>query len=239
MKSARSQTIQKNQTTAQLTYIMKLTKITTFAFAAAVGCFASANAASILVSDDFDPGATAFSGGYNSGFSSPTSTGGPGAGVDPSGLAYLMNGGKATTLISPLQLATGGYDSVTISYAIYIRDAPQTNTLQYSALGNFTDAVDLKLHSNTANTGGVTPTNAPYELLRWYAGQTVTITSGDLGGLSVEFTDTAKIRFKNNNGTNSNWAYLDDIVITADVPEPSTTALLGLGGLALILRRRK
>ncbi len=33
---------------------------------------------------------------------------------------------------------------------------------------------------------------------------------------------------------------IDNIGITADVvPEPSTTALLGLGGLALILRRRK
>ena len=35
-------------------------------------------------------------------------------------------------------------------------------------------------------------------------------------------------------------AFLDDIVITGNVvPEPSTAALLGLGGLALILRRRK
>ncbi len=34
-------------------------------------------------------------------------------------------------------------------------------------------------------------------------------------------------------------AGLDNIRITTAVPEPSSTALLGLGGLALILRRRK
>jgi hypothetical protein len=35
------------------------------------------------------------------------------------------------------------------------------------------------------------------------------------------------------------WSVIDAIAIQAVVPEPSTTALLGLGGLALILRRRK
>ncbi|WP_240610614.1 PEP-CTERM sorting domain-containing protein [Rubritalea profundi] len=39
----------------------------------------------------------------------------------------------------------------------------------------------------------------------------------------------------NSSGTS---AYIDDISLT-QVPEPSSAALLGLGGLALILRRRK
>jgi hypothetical protein len=48
---------------------------------------------------------------------------------------------------------------------------------------------------------------------------------------SIEFTYT---------GNSSNRArYMGVIVDAAAVPEPSTTALLGLGGLALILRRRK
>ena len=41
-----------------------------------------------------------------------------------------------------------------------------------------------------------------------------------------------------NSNTASNIA-MDTVGITATIPEPTTTALLGLGGLALILRRRK
>ena len=38
----------------------------------------------------------------------------------------------------------------------------------------------------------------------------------------------------------TNFSVVDDVSLSVDtVPEPSSTALLGLGGLALILRRRK
>jgi hypothetical protein len=40
-------------------------------------------------------------------------------------------------------------------------------------------------------------------------------------------------------GTKTLNATFDDFSLTGSVSEPSTTALLGLGGLALILRRRK
>lgn len=46
-----------------------------------------------------------------------------------------------------------------------------------------------------------------------------------------------KIRFIGGAGT-TNGILIDDVTI-ASVPEPSSTALIGLGGLALILRRRK
>jgi hypothetical protein len=57
-----------------------------------------------------------------------------------------------------------------------------------------------------------------------------------------EFTATnagATLRFEENS-TNSKGRdpFLDAVSVTA-VPEPSSVALLGLGGLTLILRRRK
>ncbi|WP_435892613.1 PEP-CTERM sorting domain-containing protein [Oceaniferula spumae] len=43
-----------------------------------------------------------------------------------------------------------------------------------------------------------------------------------------------------NNSTSSSATFVDNVVLTGvAVPEPSSAALLGLGGLALILRRRK
>ena len=55
---------------------------------------------------------------------------------------------------------------------------------------------------------------------------TITFTLGDAAG--------------GNNSGASMYTYIDNVVLTGEVvPEPSTTALLGLGGLALILRRRK
>jgi hypothetical protein len=52
-----------------------------------------------------------------------------------------------------------------------------------------------------------------------------------------EFDGVQKIRFDFGNTEASGTGYSEIDVFA--VPEPSTTALLGLGGLALILRRRK
>ena len=73
------------------------------------------------------------------------------------------------------------------------------------------------------------------------------VTLSGLTGLtntSVTFTWTVNYGvtsdFSGGGNHSSRHAFLDDIVITGSVvPEPTTTALLGLGGLALILRRRK
>ena len=59
-------------------------------------------------------------------------------------------------------------------------------------------------------------------------------------GMTFSFTDGASIRFIDDNDSGGGGYHIDNLVIEADiVPEPSSTALLGLGGLMLILRRRK
>jgi hypothetical protein len=72
-------------------------------------------------------------------------------------------------------------------------------------------------------------------------------TSVNLSGITAlqGLTDeTVEFRFLlgDSSGSSSRIHVLDDIVLNGDVtvvPEPSTTALIGLGGIALILRRRK
>ena len=66
-------------------------------------------------------------------------------------------------------------------------------------------------------------------------------TDGSIQLVSHEFTPSVageyEIRLSAPNG-DGNHVFVDNISIE-EVPEPSSTALLGLGGLALILRRRK
>ncbi|MGB1258969.1 MAG: PEP-CTERM sorting domain-containing protein [Akkermansiaceae bacterium] len=58
----------------------------------------------------------------------------------------------------------------------------------------------------------------------------------DLTALSLTTGDQLYLKFSNSEGATQ--AVIDNINVSA-VPEPSSAALLGLGGLALILRRRK
>ena len=65
----------------------------------------------------------------------------------------------------------------------------------------------------------------------------------EVGVDTVAFSAVSNVRyikFSNiTNGGDTNYLAFSEIRFGSVVPEPSTTALLGLGGLALILRRRK
>ena len=90
----------------------------------------------------------------------------------------------------------------------------------------------------------VTPDFVTAAQATWYD-LTVSFDAADVGGV---FTNTGQIGFNRialiSGGTtgvtttNQN-VYLDDITITGAIPEPGTTALLGLAGFALMRRRRK
>ncbi|WP_435892612.1 PEP-CTERM sorting domain-containing protein [Oceaniferula spumae] len=67
----------------------------------------------------------------------------------------------------------------------------------------------------------------------------VDLSDSKYSGLSsIEFRIYVDDRASNNDTSSA--TFVDNVVLTGDaVPEPSSVALLGLGGLALILRRRK
>ncbi|MFK7911041.1 MAG: PEP-CTERM sorting domain-containing protein [Akkermansiaceae bacterium] len=69
---------------------------------------------------------------------------------------------------------------------------------------------------------------------------TLSIDATNFGSLTLANSTTAinEIRVFNETSGSGNDVLFDNFTVTA-VPEPSSAALLGLGGLALILRRRK
>jgi hypothetical protein len=211
---------------------MKLTKNYKTLTAVAVIALAagSANAAIALIEDfeaattNVDFANTMYSGNLDStidlnGIANVPSD----AGDNTTQTAFQRSSNRLLTLDNPLALDSGGYTSFTVGLDYYYNNLSTSNgiRLEYSALGDFSDSQNVMTWASNA-----VPTN------QWQYGATVVLNEG-----TYTFTDTAKIRFRSGGFANSTHGYLDNITITA-VPEPSTTALLGLGGLALILRRR-
>ena len=210
---------------------MKLTKTLTAVAGLALAA-GSANAAIALLEDfeaattNVDYANTMYTGNLDSTIDLNGIANSPSdAGDNTTQTAFQRSSNRLRTLDSPLALDSGGYTSFTVALDYYYNNYSSAagTRLEYSALGDFSDSQNVMTWASNG-----TPTNL------WTAGS-VTLNEG-----TYTFTDTAKIRFRSGGFANSTHGYLDNIAITAGVvPEPSTTALLGLGGLALILRRRK
>ena len=101
---------------------------------------------------------------------------------------------------------------------------------------------DLGSGTITPNTANEASTSAN---ISEFATMALAGTFTGLNNTNVTFTLVDAAGGNNNqgnNGANNHYSFIDNVTITGTVdavPEPSTTALLGLGGLALILRRRK
>ena len=129
-------------------------------------------------------------------------------------------GGSYLELTNPLSLDTQGYTQVTISFNYNFRNGSGTR----------------RLYTAYSDDGGSTWTDLGYKT---YSGSmTYTLDEG-----TYTFTDNAKFKFSfADSGGAAGPAFVDDILIqgTPDyVPEPSAFALLGLGGLGLLIRRRR
>jgi len=157
---------------------------------------------------------------------------------DPTGQHGEVAGdaNKHTTLTNPLPSASTGATSVEISLAIHFNTTGNNNRfrIQYSASGNFDDTTDIQIFNPT---GTVNLPAYTYANNQWYADQTVSFAPGDVTG---GFTDTAKIRLGKVGTGQGNHVSFDDVTITGigAVPEPTSLALVGLGGLLLARRRR-
>jgi|TARA_B110000908_G_scaffold76839_1_gene92478 hypothetical protein len=134
----------------------------------------------------------------------------------------------AATLDAPMALS--GETSVTIAFDLKENTSNYVLALQYSSTADFASPVEIDRFVGL----GANP------LGTWVA-KSYALTDG-VGG--INFSDDAYFMIRKisvagtNGGANSTFHVFDNISVTS-VPEPSSTALLGLGGLALILRRRK
>ncbi|MGB0992820.1 MAG: PEP-CTERM sorting domain-containing protein [Akkermansiaceae bacterium] len=77
----------------------------------------------------------------------------------------------------------------------------------------------------------------------WTNAETIDMSGAPGGGWTAETVNInqsgdVKLRFFLDGAVGSGGSSFDDVTVNS-IPEPSSTALLGLGGLALILRRRK
>ncbi len=173
-----------------------------------------------------------------------TSSGGPGAGSDPTGQHALVRGdnNKHFTLTNPMTLLTDGVTSLEIDLAVFFNNTGNSNRLrlQYSESGLFDDTDQIQVFNPT---GTADLPNFEYDDDKWYAGQSVTIDSSD-----VNFSDTAKLRWSKQGTGQGNRVWLDDIVITGIapasevVPEPASIAIWSVLGLCLAgygYRRRR
>jgi hypothetical protein len=144
---------------------------------------------------------------------------------DPTGIDTFRVGfwGSSTTAASldlfSFTVAGTDLDSQTLRLGVHFDGYSSNDGLNFT----WTQTVG---GSATASSGTVISANDGYDFAFF-----------DLNGASAGDTFVLSV---SDNYTTSKWLNYDGVVFdTAPIPEPSSTALLGLGGLALLLRRRR
>ncbi len=225
--------------------------------------FAGAANAATTFTEDFEGTATQWQTSWGSYVSGYTGTGSPhNPNVNDTGLAGgTFNGGArfghtisgAPTATRPIGADSNGAEVISNTVALAAGD------LAGIAAGNGTYTFSAWLAAYTGNAGADF-TQISVQFFSDAAGTVATggsiqLASGDVEGSSTTpsgawsntnwslYTASGAVAtdaqsFQITFGGPGNDTYADNISFTV-VPEPSSTALLGLGGLALVLRRRK
>lgn len=131
-------------------------------------------------------------------------------------------------------LALSAFDTVTFSFDLKANTANYVHVVEFSTDQAFTSPILLDTFDGNSDLG------------LWLA-KSYTLTNG----VDATFTDDSYFRVRKlrpnpagtNGGSNPTSYTYDNLLIEASaavvIPEPSSVALLGLGGIALLLRRRK
>jgi len=127
--------------------------------------------------------------------------------------SFALNG---TTLVTPT--VTAGDTSISVS----------SETVDFSDITNSPTTLDIALQN--ASPGNLDPDNAKSQVMFDYGGQFVT----ELHFLFGLQEDKGNASHSSNSGV-TGFTVVDPEI----VPEPSSTALLGLSGLAFMLRRKR
>jgi hypothetical protein len=243
---------------------MKIVNKTTLAIAAAVGSLASANAATIFATEGFESGLGIWSVGSRGTVSANNDSGlydyNGGIGVNsPDNAtnyattgegAFRLENGFATLESSIFDVTAGGAaESITLNFDLsagFNTQSTRRAKVEYSNDNgtNWFRVADFS--SNATGSGSVTFTEgATFSHTGFF---TSTSLNQDLLGTGVTaiyageaFGSQSRVRVIFDKENDNRSMFIDDIEVTttAAVPEPSSAALLGLAGLALILRRRK
>lgn len=166
--------------------------------------------------------------------------------------ARIRNGGGTTTpnsvVSSIFDISSGGVnESITISmnYEYYRGQGTRRGVVELSNDGG-TSWMAIAGHQSSSNLyiddPSLSGTVTIFEDGTRNSGGN--FTTSNTSPTSSIFTDQMQVRitFDRGNSDNGRTMYIDDLGVSASVapiPEPSSTALLGLGGLAFILRRRR
>lgn len=160
---------------------------------------------------------------------------------DWQGLNPLYDGTNPTGTNSKVGWVTFEFPSVTDLDSIYIWNVSEstgqdrrvnTYNIYYANTPTVNPASGSGVDYNFAS-GGWTQLSGTRSLLQWVNG---TGADGiETLGVSAQYVG---LEFITHGGSTARVG-LNEVVFTTAVPEPTTTALLGLGGLALIFRRRK
>lgn len=213
--------------------------LTTTACAAALA-MGPAQAAPIIYSfDDFDAAAGVLVGTDATDWENTNDNGSPtfntvsivGSSLGASTTGQSLRIRKAAPQISlnnpdtVLTLATDGITSLTLQLDYRGNTNGNTLAIEYSALGDFSDAFAFATIDTSPSTGtGTTVLLA----------QQFTVTDAQ-----VTFTDTAALRIRGTGGsTANNSGTIIDNVLVSGVPEPGSLVLLTAGGLCVLRRRR-